>query len=178
MSLTPAETPLPVLGRRPIGGDWPPLDIIQISGGPDPVPGRLFHMQVMIVSTRDEPATTLRILMPDSVKFEGGAGEWHPSSISNPAQSHDSPVVSLIKNQPYNFDFSICVLYAGNHVIWIFAASHRASGEIDADSVDLFLVTTADSGRAVPGWNWNATAPAGPPKPYMPTPVITPAPCP
>jgi hypothetical protein len=142
------------------------------------VPGLLFHVQVKIVSTRDEPATTLRILMPDSIKFEGGAGEWHPSSISNPGQSHDSSVASLIKNHPYNFDFSVCVLYSGQHVTWIFAFSQRASGETDADSVSLNFVTTADSGRAVPGWNWNATAPAGPPKPVMPTPVITPVSCP
>ncbi|MGD0574872.1 MAG: hypothetical protein ABSB61_05810 [Anaerolineales bacterium] len=160
----PTGTPLPDLGGPGIGGySLFPLKISQIYAGPDPVTGRVMNVRVQIVSTRDEPDTTIRIqTFSDRLKLEGGAPEWHGS---------------LVRNRPQTFDFSVCALYPGQYVIWITTFSQLSPRGSYGDSQVLHLDSTVDSGHVVAGWKWRPT-PQGTPHPLLPTPVMTPVVCP
>lgn len=160
----PTGTPLPALGGPGIGGySLFPLKISQISAGPDPVTGRVMNVRVQIVSTRDEPDTTIRIqTFSDRLKLEGGAPEWHGS---------------LVRNQPQIFDFSVCVLYPGQYVIYITTFSRLSPRGSYGDSQTLHLDSTVDSGHVFAGWKWHPTQQTNM-GPLLPTPVMTPVACP
>lgn len=105
----PTGTPLPALGGPGIGGySLFPLKISQISAGPDPATGRLMNVRVQIISTRDEPDTTIRIqTFSDRLKLEGEpqsgmdlSSGTNPRFLTSPSVS--STPVSMSSISPHS----------------------------------------------------------------------------
>lgn len=123
-----------------------PLRIVDASISPDPVIGQTATLHVEVMSTKDEPDTTIQIDLPPGIKLMTGELLWEGSLTANQSQSHE---------------IAICVLYEGDWRLNIETYSLIPPNSGYEDSETLHLITTADTVRIVPGGAYRITQPPG-----------------
>ncbi|NUM44313.1 MAG: hypothetical protein HUU38_06360 [Anaerolineales bacterium] len=125
-----------------------PLKITDISVNPDPVIGKTATLHVDIMSSYDEPSTTLLIGLPPGVKLMKGDLTWEGS---------------LTANQPQSHEIAICVLYEGDWPVSMTASSLGVEGERPGNfAIEiLHIITTTDSVRVVLGKDYRIVQPPG-----------------
>ena len=121
-----------------------PLKITDISVHPDPVIGQVATLHVEVMSTKDEPDTSILIDLPPGVKLMKGELLWEGS---------------LTANQPQTYEISFCVLYQGDWRLNIETYSLIPPNSGYEDSETLHLIATADTVRVVPGGEYRITQP-------------------
>jgi hypothetical protein len=144
-----------------------PLKITGISASPEPVIGQVVTVHVEIKSTEDEPDTTIRVYLPRGVKLVGGTEPYGGEAVWQG---------SLTANQPQSFDVQVCVLYEGNWRIYVDTFSRLSPDSTYGDGETIHLISAANSGQAVPGWEYHYTytPTEGPLIPSTPLPEIPP----
>jgi hypothetical protein len=123
-----------------------PIEITVITVSPDPIIGQVATLHVEVMSTEDEPDTTILIELPEGVKLMDGDLMWHGSLTANEVQAHE---------------VSICVLYEGDWELWIEAHSQLSENSSYEDAETLHLQSTTESARVILGSNYHLTQPPG-----------------
>lgn len=136
-----------------------PLKVTALSVMPDPVVGQTVTLRVEIVSTKDEPDTTIKIQLPEAVKLMDGDLIWRGS---------------LKANQPQTHEVSVCVLYEGDWRISVTAYSRLSEDSTYGDTDSLHLVSTTTTGHAIPGSEYRYIQPPGGVPPSTPLPETPP----
>lgn len=161
-ALFPTKTPIVAALLLALSACTParfPLQISDLSVSPDPVVGKVVALDVQIRSSDDEENVLLQIRLPDGVRLIEGDLEWHGS---------------LAADEPVKQSVFLCVVYPGDWRIYIGAYSLVDGNTKYADSDTIHFISTAESGRAVPGAEYTIIQDTPAPVP-SPTPVTTPA---
>ncbi len=140
-----------------------PLKLTEISVSPKPVIGQVATLHVEVMSTEDEPDTTILIDLPEGVKLVAGDLTWKGS---------------LVANQPQVHEVSICVLYEGDWRLRIETHSRLSENSSYQDAEFLHIQSTTESARVIPGSDYRITQPPGGFSVPTPLPATPPTVCP
>jgi hypothetical protein len=121
-----------------------PLQITDISVNPDPVIGQTATLHVEVMSTEDEPDTSIYVLLPKGVRLVEGQDSWKGS---------------LKANEPQTLDLGICVLYDGDWRIEVIATSILSEDSSYSDIDTLHLIVSAKTATVVSGGEYRYAQP-------------------
>lgn len=119
-----------------------PLQITDLSATPEPVVGQTVTLYIEIMSTKDEPNTTIEVYLPEAVKLMDGDLVWQGS---------------LTANQPQAHEVSVCVLFEGDWRVEVESRSYQSENDSYGDLETIHFISTAITGRSVPGSKYHYT---------------------
>jgi len=111
------------------------LEIQAASISPEPIVGRVVTLHIELISTRDEPDTTLEVTLPGGVELVTGELVWQGA---------------LAANEPKAFDLSIRVTAEGEWPIIIHTHSRLSPTSVYSDDETLHIQSTSDSAQVIP----------------------------
>ena len=136
-------------------GPQAPIQITDLSVDGEPWVGEVVTLHIEVKSMFDETDTTIEVRLPKGVKLIEGDLSWQGSLTANQVQAHE---------------LSLCVLYEGDWRILVRSRSQHSETSSYTNSETMHLITSAESARAVPGWEYRYTQPTGghPPNTHLP----------
>lgn len=145
-----AEKPSTTFADSPLE----PLQIVTLSGSPQPLIGQVATIHVEVLSKYDTVDASIGVDLPDGVELVEGELVWQGTLMANQIQVHE---------------LSVRVQTEGHWRLWVSASSKLTDQRTFGDGETLHLITTIDSAKFIRGRDYRVVIPPeGMPIPEIP----------